>query len=63
MGGGPGERAGAAVDESHFQTLESFFSHAVVEESMEKVEGLHTYMEGKVLTIRDEGVRYFSENV
>ncbi len=63
MGGGPGERAGAAVDEPHFQALESFFSHAVVEESMEKVEGLHTHMEGKVLTIRDEGIRYFSENV
>lgn len=62
MGEGPGERAGAAVDEPHFQALESFFSHAVVEEGMEKVEGLHTHMEGKVLTIRDEGVRYFSEN-
>ena len=30
---------------------------------MEKVEGLHTHMEGKVLTILDEGIRYFSENV
>ena len=29
MGGGPGERAGAAVDEPHFQALESGRSDAV----------------------------------